>query len=506
MKNVNGSRTLFTNLWSAVIIVALVFYAGKFSEEASISFNAANSWVLSNFKWYYIFIVTACLVVSIVLAANKKSGSILLGKDGEKPEFSYWSWIAMLFAAGMGIGLVFWSIAEPMYHYASNPFITEGSTHAQKAQSAMRLTFFHWGLHPWAIYAIVGLALSYFSYRKGLPLTISSTLYPILGEKVHGKLGIAINVLAIFSTIFGVATSLGLGVQQIGTGLDFITGNTNVYSTGQAYYILIALIMSIAIFSAVTGVTKGVRILSEWNMWTSLVILLFIIIFGPTTHLIESYIQNVGDYLSNIVSLSLWTNAYSESPWQSWWTAFYWGWWMAWAPFVGLFIARISKGRTIREFIVGTLVVSCTFTFIWLTAFGNSAIFLENAGKGILAAVKADLTTSMYVTFAALDLGTIVTTIVSIISTILIVTYFVTSADSGTLVITTIASDGDPEPKNSYRVMWGVIEGLVAAILLAVGGLKALQTASIVAALPFSFIILGMIISIFKDLKNECKS
>jgi len=501
-----------TTLTSMAIITLFVLAGVFFTEQTAAVFNSISSWILAYLKWYYIGIVAIFLFFCIWLAFSRY-GHLRLGDDDSRPVYNNFSWFAMLFSAGMGIGLVFWSIAEPILHFQSNPFITEGLT-PEAAQMAMRLTFFHWGLHPWAIYVIVGLSLSYFSYRKKLPLSIRSALYPLIGDKMYGPMGHSVDVLAVFGTMFGVATSLGLGVTQMNTGLNTMFGME--VSLGNQI-MLIAVISAIATISVVSGVGKGVRILSEVNMWLTIGILVFLLCFGPTRYLLGSLLQNTGDYFSNVLSLSTWTDANENSQWQSSWTAFYWGWWMAWAPFVGMFIARISKGRTIREFIVGVLLVPTMLGIVWLTLFGSTAIYLElfhqmtnEAGElvsavgqaGILDAVKADVTQALYVTLDKLDAG-FMGTIAAFMATLLIATFFVTSSDSGTLVVTTILSMGNEHPPTSHRIFWGLGEGVVAAILLMVGGLKALQTATITAALPFSFVMIIMMWGLMKSLKQE---
>lgn len=508
LKGMNPASTLV----SMVIITLFVLSSVFFTEQSTVVFSAISGWILAYLKWYYIGIVALFLFFCIWLAFSRY-GNLRLGDDDSRPEYSNFSWFAMLFSAGMGIGLVFWSIAEPIYHFQSNPFVIEGLT-AEAAQVAMRLTFFHWGLHPWAIYVIVALSLSYFSYRKKLPLTIRSALYPLIGDKMYGPMGHAVDVLAVFGTVFGVATSLGLGVTQMNTGLNTMFGME--VSLGNQM-MLIAIISAIATISVVSGVGKGVKILSEVNMWLTIGILVFLLCFGPTRYLLGSLLQNTGDYFSNVLALSTWTNANENSQWQSSWTTFYWGWWMAWAPFVGMFIARISKGRTIREFIVGVLLVPTMLGFVWLTLFGSTAIYLElfheitnEAGElvkavgqaGIIDAVTADLTQALYVTLDKLDAG-FMGTIAAFVATLLIATYFVTSSDSGTLVVTTILSMGSDHPPTIHRVFWGGCQGAVAAILLMVGGLNALQTASIIAALPFSFVMIIMMWGLMKSLQQE---
>ncbi|WP_062269511.1 BCCT family transporter [Endozoicomonas arenosclerae] len=486
---------------TAMTIIALFLLAGAFRPElAAESFTGLRDYIIAGFKWYYILVVALFFFFAVFLIFSR-FGDIVLGDDDQKPEFSYFSWFSMLFGAGMGIGLIFWSIAEPIYHFQSNPFVTEGGT-PESAQTAMRLMFFHWGMHPWAIYVVVGLSLAFFSYRRKLPLAIRSVLYPILGDRIYGFWGHAVDVLAVFGTVFGVATSLGLGVSQVNTGLNQLLG-IDVTITNQL--ILIAVISCIATLSVVSGVGKGVRILSEMNLWLSIIILLFFVALGPTIYILNSFVQNIGDYLSHIVSLSFWTNSESDgvSAWQSSWTTFYWGWWISWSPFVGMFIARISKGRTIREFAIGVLLVPSLLGMFWLTAFGGTALHIELFGPGgVIDAVNNDVTVALYETISLMNTGWIEPA-AKVLVTLLICTYFITSCDSGTLVITTLLSVGDDEPPMRHRIIWGVGQGLVAAILLLTGGLAALQAASIIAGLPFSIIMLFMCYALVAGLRNE---
>ncbi len=527
---------------SKVVIITFVLFGTLWNDTASQLFDELKKNIILGMKWYYIGTVAFLLFIAIWLMLSRY-GNIRLGDDDERPEFSYFSWFAMLFSAGMGIGLVFWSIAEPIYHFQANPFITEEmSMTPEAAQIAMRLTFLHWGFHPWAIYVMVGLPLAYFAYRKKLPLTIRSALYPLLGDKIYGPIGHAADVLAVFGTVFGLATSLGLGAQQMDTGLaylfgyesyataeltakaeqtDYIAKNcTMVVATEKAdclqtatisypipfpisLILLIAVVTAIATWSVVSGVGRGIKILSEVNLWLSIALLIFFLMFGPTRYLMNSLLQNIGDYIANVIPLSLWTDAAKNTTWQDNWTTFYWGWWIAWSPFVGIFIARISRGRTIREFILGVLFVPTLLAFVWLTLLGGTALHIELTGVGgIVAAVKTDLTIALYTTFEKMDAG-IWGTLASGIATILIATYFITSSDSATLVVNTILSIGDENPPIFHRVFWGIGEGMVAAVLLILGGLSALQTASIVGALPFSFIIWIMVYGLVKSLRQE---
>ncbi|WP_404383653.1 BCCT family transporter [Caenispirillum salinarum] len=487
----------------AMVVVALFLVAGAAAPETSSAwFVMVRDGIVKYFKWYYILVVALFLLFSLWLLFSR-FGDLKLGDDDQQPEFSYISWFAMLFGAGMGIGLVFWSIAEPMYHFQGNPFTTDPETPAA-AVTAMRLTYFHWGMHPWAIYAIVALALSFFSYRKKLPLAIRSALYPLMGERIYGGWGHAVDVLAVFGTVFGVATSLGFGVTQMNTGLNVLFG-WEISTTNQM--ILIAVISAIATLSVVSGVGKGVRILSEWNLYLSALILLFFFAFGPTRYLLELFVQGIGEYIRTVIPMSFWTNAQSggTGTWQSAWTAFYWGWWIAWAPFVGMFIARISRGRTIREFILGVLLVPTLLGMAWLTVFGGTGLWLElyQEGAGISQAVSDDVTMALYQTLDVITTIDWLNFIAMCLVTLLIATYFITSSDSGTLVVTTLLSMGDREPPTVHRVVWGLGEGFVAAVLLLSGGLEGLQAASIIAALPFSIIMLFMCWGLVQGLREE---
>jgi len=537
-------------LMSIFVILVFVLYGTLMTETASEVFENLKANIIWGLNWYYIGVVAFFLFFVLWLMFSRY-GNIRLGDDDEKPEFSYFSWFAMLFSAGMGIGLVFWSVAEPIYHFQSNPFITEGLT-PEAAEVAMRLTFLHWGLHPWAIYVVVGLSLAYFAYRKKLPLTIRSVLYPLIGDRIYGPIGHAVDVLAIFGTVFGLATSLGLGVKQMDTGLahlfqydsystveakakaDYMTeqcaelagdekqacekkAEKTFFKFPTSLVIIIVVVTIIATLSVVSGLGRGVKILSELNLLLSLILLLFFLIFGPTRYLLNTLLQSTGDYLGAVIPLSLWTDSYKNTDWQKYWTTFYWGWWIAWSPFVGVFIARISRGRTIREFIIGVLLVPTALAFVWLTFFGGTALYMElfhtlvnEAGEtvaaigqaGIVDAVKNDVTIALYTTFEKMDIG-VMGLLASGIATILIASYFITSSDSATLVVCTILSIGNENPPMKHRVFWGIGEGTVAGVLLILGGLNALQTASIIAALPFSFVMLVMVYGLMKALRQE---
>jgi len=486
---------------SAVLVFAFVIFTIANPTYASSVYNAAQSFITTKLSWYYIGLMSFMLFFSVWLIFSRY-GNIRLGKDTDRPEFGYFSWFSMLFGAGIGIGILFWSIAEPIDHFQSNPFITVAQQQtAEAAQVAMRLTIFHWGLHGWALFSVIGMALAYFSYRKGLPLSIRSCLYPLFGERIYGPIGHAADLLAVFGTVFGIATSLGLGAQQMNSGLNYLFSVKMSVGTQVG---LIALLSVFATLSVLSGLKKGIRILSELNMQMTMVMLALFVIFGPTTYILGSIFNNLGDYMSHVVQLGLWVDTTPKSQWQGWWTIFYWGWWIAWSPFCGIFIARISKGRTIREFVLGVLIAPTLLAALWITIFGDSAMYLQLfGGGGIVQAVNKDTTTALFKTIELLGNGQTITLLMAGLCTLMLITYFVTSADSATLVICTLLAMGDEHPRARYRIFWGIAVGAVAAALLIAGGLKALQTASIVAALPFSVIIILAVVGLYKSLKAE---
>jgi choline/glycine/proline betaine transport protein len=469
-------------------------------------------------NWYYISSVTVMLFVCFYLMFSR-FGSIRLGDDDSRPEFSNFSWFAMLFSAGVGIGILFFGIAEPIFYfdntqpwkYPNNPFADHlGMTEMndQRAVIAMRVTYFHWGFHGWSVYVIIGLCLAYFGFRKKLPLTLRSALYPVIGDKIYGPIGHAVDLLAVFGTVFGVATSLGLGVNQMATGLNVLFGVDPGITT---QIILIVVISIVATLSAVSGVGNGIRIISEWNIYLSVILLAFFLFGGPFQWLMGFFVTTMGDYLWNVIPMGFQIfNTPGDSSWQGGWTIFYWGWWISWAPFVGMFIARISRGRTIREFMVGVMFVPTTIAFFWLCIFGGNAIFMElNAEGGVGTAGVAQLVrdwnlpSALYGTIERLTDVPWLNWIMAALATFLLATWFITSSDSGTLVITTMLSMGDDDPPKRFRIVWGLGEGFVAAVLLMAGGLKALQTASIAAALPVSIIMLLMTYGIVKSLHED---
>ena len=481
---------------SAIIVIITITLTLLFKDKAEQHFTEIQDFVANKAGWFFILSVNVFLVFMMYLAFSK-FGNMRIGGQSAKPEFKTLSWFAMLFSAGMGIGLLFWSISEPIYHYLSPP-MAAGET-AEAAKEAMKFTFLHWGFHAWSIYALVGLSLAYFTYSRGLPLTIRSVFYPFLGDKIYGRIGDAIDIFAVLATLFGLATSLGLGVQQIAAGLNHLFGIDSGVIT---QVILIGGITLIATISVVLGVDKGVRVLSEWNMRIAVVFLLIVLILGPTIFIFKSFVQNTGNYVSSILEISTWTESYTGSNWQNAWTTFYWGWWIAWSPFVGMFIARISKGRTIREFILGVLLVPSIVTFFWISAFGSTAINEAILGNDtIVNAVNDNVATALFVFLEDYPFAFIL----NIIAIILIAGFFVTSSDSGSLVVDSLTTGGKIDAPVGQRIFWAIVEGSVAAVLLIGGGLQALQTATIVTGLPFAIILIVMCFSLYKGLSEDLR-
>lgn len=457
-------------------------------------FNRTQYLITNNLGWFFIITVNSILGFCLYLAFSK-FGSIRLGGDTAEPEFSMISWFAMLFSAGMGIGIMFFSVAEPVSHFANPP--REVLDNSQKAIQAMEFTGLHWGLHAWAIYSIVGLALAFFSFNKGLPLTFRSLFYPFLGEKIHGWWGHTIDIFSAIATLFGLSTSLGLGVQQMNAGLHYLFGWEMAVSTQG---ILILVVTSIATLSVVSGLDKGVKLLSNGNMILAFLLMLLIFCLGPSLSILKSFVQNIGAYLANLVEISTWNDAYQESGWQNKWTVFYWAWWIAWSPFVGSFIARISKGHTIKEFILGVLLIPSLLTLLWMTIFGGTAIHMILHGDlSMIAAVQEDISTTLFVFLQKIPF----TGVLSTIAICLVACFFITSSDSGSLVVDNITSGGKQQTPALQRVFWAFLQGGIAFVLLWGGGLNALQTAVIIAGLPFAAVILLMCYSLVKGLNEE---
>lgn len=480
---------IFISLVSAVAVL--------FPDAADDALNTVKSFIFVNLNWVYIWAVTL-FVVFLVYLLFSKYGNIRLGDNDSLPEHSFFSWVAMLFSAGMGIGLMYFGVAEPMQHYTSEVF---GLDHyVNKAKNAQLYTFFHWGIHAWAIYGLVGLSLSYFAYRIKLPLSLRSCFYPILKNKTDGGWGNLIDVFALCSTFFGIATTLGFGVVQINSGLQVLN---IVPDTGFIYQVIIVgTLVSLSVISALTGVDKGIKILSNTNVILVVCLLLFVLILGPTVFLIGSFTEGLGNYINNFFNLTFGTHVYDRAvlPWFYDWTILYWAWWISWSPYVGLFIAKISKGRTIREFIFAVLVLPSLFNFIWMTVFGNSAIWFDiNIGKGALSALAGDPDALMFRFFNYLPLSSVA----SFATILIVIIFFVTSADSGIFVMNNIATKNAVKSPRWQVVLWGALLAVLSLLLLNAGGLKALQSMTLITALPFSIIMILFIVSLFKALSVD---
>lgn len=483
---------------SAAALVGFVVFGSLFSSTAADVFPAVLDAVATHFGWFYIVVVAFFLGVCGWLAMSRHRHT-RLGDDDDRPEFSTPTWFAMLFSAGMGIGLVFYGVAQPMMMYSGPPGGNGGT--AEAARNALPLTFFHWGLHAWAIYVVMGLAIAYFTYRRKLPLTLRSAFQPLIGDRIYGWIGHTVDIIAVFGTLFGLATSLGLGAMQIDAGFHHLFG-TPTGTTAQI--VLIAIITGCATLSLVTGVDKGIRRLSELNMILAALLMLFVFAVGPTLYILEAFPDHLGVYFRDFAERTFWTGRLDGgAAWNKAWTYFYWAWWIAWAPFVGMFLARISKGRTIGEFVVGVLVVPTFVTFVWMSIFGDTALYLEReAGVSISAAVDGNVATAIYVMLENLPLAGIT----SFLAACVVAVFFVTSSDSASFVVDMITSGGRPDPPIWQRVFWAVSEGAVAAVLLGAAGkagLEALQAAVVSIGAPFAVALLLMCFGLIKALIED---
>ena len=506
---------------SSIAIVIFIVGSLIFQEGATKLFGAVRVWLTTNFDWWFIDITNLLLLFCLFLIVSPL-GKVRLGGQDAKPEYSNLTWFAMLFSAGVGIGLLFFGVLEPIYHFQNPPLGIEkvynsetvytaenalGASDAKaKAQAASALgiaaTTFHWGLHAWAVYGIVGLALGFFAYNRGLPLTMRSAFHPVLGERIWGWPGHIIDTLAVFASLFGLATSLGLGAKQVTAGLHHLWPNVFT-ANNPTMVVLIAVITAIALASVLTGINVGIKRLSQFNMILAFLLLLFIIVVGPTLAIFQSFFGGLGSYLAKMRPLSSWVGR-SDTGFLHGWTTFYWAWWIAWAPFVGMFIARVSKGRTVREFIVGVLLLPTLLCLLWFSAFGGTALdqFLSDGYTGVTETVEAYVPElAMFKMFEELPL----TMLISVIAMILLIVFFITSSDSGSLVIDTITAGGTFNAPVSHRVFWCTAEGAVAIVLLLGGGLGSLQAASIAAGFPFALVLLGMAICVWIGLRNESR-
>ncbi len=494
---------------SGLVIVAFVFLTMAFQTSVGPLFNEVRGWLTGNLDWFFLTAGNVFVIVCLVLILSPL-GKVRLGGKEATPEYSYFGWFAMLFAAGMGIGLMFFGVLEPVYHMAISeplgvpaPFDENGNLIEENLAAAkamgMAATIFHWGLHPWAIYAVVALALALFSFNKGLPLTVRSMFYPIFGEKIWGWPGHVIDTLAVFATLFGLATSLGFGAQQANAGLDYVFGIPNSIDT---QIVLILGITAVALVSVLRGLDGGVKVLSEVNMAMAALLLVFVIVAGPTVGILTGFFDNLLHYAREVVPLSNPVGREDDSFRQGW-TSFYWAWWISWSPFVGMFIARVSRGRTVREFITCVLIIPSVVSVLWMTAFGGTAIeqvVTDQASavkEYVIASYNPEL--SLFGMLSELPLAQIT----SVIAIVLVIVFFVTSSDSGSLVIDTITAGGKVNAPVSQRVFWCIFEGLVAIALLLGGGLGALQAAAVSTGLPFTLVLLLACYAIFKGLAKE---
>ncbi|MBM7067989.1 BCCT family transporter [Actibacterium sp. 188UL27-1] len=515
---------------SKILIGGLVIWAVAFPESAGEILKGFNSFILSNFATWYIWVVALFVMVCIILAIWPAAGRLNLGTEGEKPEFSNFSWFSMMFGAGIGVGMLTWAVAEPVYHFNNNPEVIQGITNggmADNVRMAYKWSFLHWGLGAWACYAIAGLALAFFSYRRGLPLTIRSSLTPLFGKALSGPLGNIIDIVAVVATILGVAQTLGFGVEQFVAGLARIGFDGLLGDDGKAttvgILVAIVIIMGASTLSALSGVGKGIKWLSNLNMVLSIALLGFFLIFGSTFFGLQALFLGVFDYLVALPDMMfrVWKTDGVEGSvatqlegWQGAWSVFYWAWWVAFAPFVGLFLARISRGRSIREFVLGAMIVPSLMCFVWFTWAGGTAIDLtmKQVADGAIGTVKEGeifMATDGDKIFAMTNymlspISTVLSWLMALMIVVLLMTYLVTSADSAVLIVNTINAAGDEGPKaRPHIIFWGVALGAVVAALLIVGGLTAIQTAMVIGALPFSVVMLLMCFALVKAIYRD---
>ena len=488
-------NAVFTiSLIIVVILVGLGIVTPDTLESLTVS---AHERVIESTGWAYLLSALGFLVFCLYIAFSRY-GSLKLGRDDEKPQYGYFGWFSMLFAAGMGIGLIFWGVAEPLSHYGAPPEYLEAGS-ANSASFAMTRSFFHWGIHPWAIYIVMSLSIAYFSFRRGMPPLISSCFYPLLGNRINGPIGRSIDILAVFATVFGVATSLGLGALQIGGGLTAVFG---LPQTITVTLTIIAVVTVLYLISSSTGLDKGIQILSRTNVLVALVLMGFMLIVGPTAFSLEIFTNTLGDYGASLFAMSLEASPFEGFQWTKDWTLFYWAWWISWSPFVGLFVASISRGRTIREFVLGALIVPTLMTFLWFSTFGGAALNLPiEHGIDVTATALSDPSIALFEVLEHYPL----TSVTSLLAVLLLSVFFITSADSATFVLGMMTSGGSFSPSLSKKLLWGLIQSSAAAMLLLSGGLEALQRMAILAALPFMFVMVFMLRSLLQALRYEWK-
>ena len=469
---------------SLIVIAGISLFCGLFPNKAQSVLLAVKGQIFTNLSWFYVVSVTIFVVFLIALALSKH-GKTKLGDDDQQPEYSFFSWVAMLFAAGMGIGLMYFGVAEPMSHY-TNP-VSEAMSLTERAKDAQLYTFFHWGVHAWAIYAVVGLCLAYFTYRYKLPLSLRSAFYPLLKDKIHGRPGTLIDIFALCSTFFGLATTLGFGVVQLNAGLGKMGLMPPNSFTHQV--IIVISVMLISIISSISGLGKGVKLLSQINISAAVILMIFILCTGPTVYLLGTFSEGIGNYLSHFISLTFNTHSYEPAriKWFSNWTILYWAWWISWSPYVGLFIAKISKGRTIREFIFAVILIPSLFNFLWMTIFGNTAIWVDqHQTNGLLSSLTNQPEILLFSFLNHLPMETIT----SVLAIFIICIFFITSADSGIYVMNDIATKNAKKSPKWQNIFWGILLAVLSLSLLNLGGLESLQTMTLITALPFAVIML----------------
>ena len=520
MQGLNPTVTIISKVLLFLFIGFCIFK----EKQAGEYFQLISDALLQNAKWYLLLLGTS-LVVFLIYLCMSRYGHIRLGKDDEKPEYSDIAWICMLFSCGMGIGLMFWSVAEPVSHYASNPF-TQGYSDAS-ARMAMQLTFFHWGLHPWALFCLSAVALGYFAYRKDLPLACRSVLHPFIGNKIYGPIGNIVDIITIVLTAFGVSQAVSMGILELNVGLNHTFGiNIDV----KIQLLLVLVLGVLATLSLLSAISKGFKFISEGNMILSYVLVIAVILVGSTRYIFNTFFEGLGDYLQNIVGMSLWSDAQKDSGWQSAWTAYYWPWWMTWGPFVGLFIARISRGRTIRQVILGSLAAPTLLTFIWIAAFGGAALKIEKANHQPVAqevvvttgtsatttaaqpqshemtiseATQKDPARAVFVFFDHLSTNTTTTLFLSALLCLLLSIHIVTISNSGALVLCFLDTNGSTNLSVGIRLMWAIIIPLVSGGLLLAGGLSAIKTACVIAGFPISILLAVMCFALMKSLRQD---
>ncbi len=483
---------------STIIVFLFVVWGFIRPDQLAKVANAGLDFMIETFGWYYM-IVASLFVLFVIFLAVSPYGKLRLGKPDDRPEFSFYSWIAMLFAAGIGVGFVFWGVAEPVLYYEDTPLGQTVSSDTEAARLALNYGIFHWAIHPWAIFSLAALALGYVQFRKDQPALISSAFYPLFGNSVRGKLGQVIDILAVLATSTGVATTFGLSAMQISGGLSHLTGLPNTTAT---QLIIIAIVAVLFMISTASGLDKGIRYLSNINLTIAAILLLFVLFVGPTVSLLENFTSSLGGYVSNLIPMSLTMTPFSDNSWLGTNTIFYWAWHISWAPFMGLFIARISRGRTIRQFVAGALLLPAFLAVLWFSVFGGAALHLEITGIAPIVEIVHDtVELALFVTLEQYPLAFITCGI----AVILIVIFFITSADSASYTLGAMTSKGSLHPNLFSKLTWGILIAGTAAVLLLSNGLEALQTASIIAALPFSFIMIMMIISMVKMFEGDRK-